>query len=291
MTAVACFILGMGMTITAAYIFLATTMAPALIQEGMNAMAVHLFILYWASLSNVTPPVGLAVVAAAGVAGARLMPAMLESVRFAAVKYALPFFFVYNPVLLWMGAWPAVVQATATATIGVFSLSYGFDHAFSENERKILALLHLFQGFVDVDALRIMGQPEADWCLDAVRGLTRERSVPLLDRAAEIGLLTAHGNGYYSIHPALPWYFRDLFERDRVPAGDDGPGCFDALRPAARGFVRLDRAASFSIVAHHGHDSTFLTAAFLNAPPASASPPLAPRSGPRTRPGTPRARA
>jgi tetratricopeptide (TPR) repeat protein len=94
------------------------------------------------------------------------------------------------------------------------SLSYGFGTAFTDEERKVLALLHLFQGFVDVDALRYMGNPEAEWCLAAVRGLTRERGIALLDQAAEIGLLHAHGGGYYGIHPALPWYFRTLFARD-----------------------------------------------------------------------------
>ncbi|MEA2883132.1 MAG: hypothetical protein QOH32_2388 [Bradyrhizobium sp.] len=93
------------------------------------------------------------------------------------------------------------------------SLSYGFAAAFTEDERKVLALLHLFQGFVDVDALRLMGNPDAEWGLDAVRGLTRERGIALLDRAAEIGLLSAYGSGYYGIHPALPWYFRALFEK------------------------------------------------------------------------------
>ncbi len=46
-----------------------------------------------------------------------------------------------------------------------------------------------------------------------MRGLTREQGVDLLDRAAEIGLLISHGGGYYGVHPALPWYFRDLFAR------------------------------------------------------------------------------
>jgi tetratricopeptide (TPR) repeat protein len=93
------------------------------------------------------------------------------------------------------------------------SLAYGFEQAFREEERKKLALLHLFQGFVDVDALRTMGVPEASWCLPEVRGLTREEGIALLDRAAEIGLLAAHGGGYYGIHPALPWFFKSLFER------------------------------------------------------------------------------
>ena len=86
------------------------------------------------------------------------------------------------------------------------SLNYGFEHAFSEAERRQLALLHLFQGFVDVDALRMM-------C-----SLEREAGIRLLDRAAEVGLLTAHGGGYYSIHPALPWFFRKLFEEHYADA-------------------------------------------------------------------------
>jgi tetratricopeptide (TPR) repeat protein len=86
------------------------------------------------------------------------------------------------------------------------SLNYGFEHAFNEDERKQLALLHLFQGFVDVDALRLMA------------GFPREAGIRLLDRGAEVGLLTAHGGGYFSIHPALPWFFRGLFEQNETEA-------------------------------------------------------------------------
>ena len=114
------------------------------------------------------------------------------------------------------------------------SLSYGFEHAFSEEERKQLALLHLFRGFVDVDVLRVMGGPEFDWCLPEVRGLTREAGIILLDRAAEIGLLTAHGGGYYTIHPALPWFFKSLFDQYYSPAAGDG----EEVR-AARAFVEV----------------------------------------------------
>ena len=98
-----------------------------------------------------------------------------------------------------------------TKSLGA-SLSYGFASAFSEDERKQLALLHLFQGFVDVDTIRSMGNPNADWAVDEVRGLTREQAIGLLAKAAETGLLISHGAGYYGVHPALPWYFRNLFE-------------------------------------------------------------------------------
>ncbi len=115
-----------------------------------------------------------------------------------------------------------------TRSLGA-SLSYGFENAFSEKERKILALLHLFQGFVDVDALKLMGDEEDDWHLVEVRGLTRETGISLLDRAAEIGLLTAHGGGYYSIHPALPWFFKSEFDTF-YPERSDSDSKSSALR-------------------------------------------------------------
>jgi hypothetical protein len=99
------------------------------------------------------------------------------------------------------------------------SLSYGFEQAFSEEERKILALLHFFQGFVDTDVLRWMGQ--GDWALPELADPQLETLNKILDKAADIGLLTSHGGGYYTIHPALPWFFRALFEQyypDDFPA-------------------------------------------------------------------------
>lgn len=112
------------------------------------------------------------------------------------------------------------------------SLSYGFENTFSDAERRQLALLYYFQGFVNVDVLRLMGDPVAPWCLREVRGLTREDGIRLLDRAADIGLLTAQGAGYYSIHPALPWFFKFLFVQ-HYPVG---------LEPLESAELRASRA-------------------------------------------------
>ncbi len=115
-----------------------------------------------------------------------------------------------------------------TRSLGA-SLGYGFTHAFSEPERAQLALLHLFQGFVDVDALRLMGHREAvGKPVPAVRGLSRERGIALLDRAVEVGLLTGHGGGFYTIHPALPWYFTELFTK--LYGSADSPAVHKATR-------------------------------------------------------------
>jgi TRAP transporter 4TM/12TM fusion protein len=125
MTAIACFVLGTGLTITAAYIFLAVMVAPALIQEGLHPLAVHLFILYWAVLSEITPPVALSVVTAASLAGAPVMRSMMAAMRFGAVKYALPFFFVYNPALVLQDSSPLrTAELLAAAVVGLGLVAY-----------------------------------------------------------------------------------------------------------------------------------------------------------------------
>ena len=101
------------------------------------------------------------------------------------------------------------------------SLAYGFTHAFNDTERTQLAILHLFRDTIDADALRLMGDPEVAE-VDAVPELavlTRDTAIALLDRGADIGLLTALGSGYYQIHPALPWYFTSLYTSTYTATG------------------------------------------------------------------------
>ncbi len=69
------------------------------------------------------------------------------------------------------------------------SLGYGFEHAFEEEERRWLALLHLFQSFVDATALSWMGYPKNPRCLKGMCRLSPDNVVALLDRAAQLGLL------------------------------------------------------------------------------------------------------
>jgi hypothetical protein len=129
------------------------------------------------------------------------------------------------------------------------SLSYGFEHAFSKDERRQLALLHFFQGFVNVQVLRVMGDAQNDWALPELHGLTDELGISLLDRAAEVGLLTAHGGGYYTIHPALPWYFKSLFEQYYAPtpgpSPDFGGGVGEGALPATGAFVEAMGALGY----------------------------------------------
>lgn len=122
MGAFTCFILGMGMTVTAAYIFLAIILAPALIAAGLEPLGVHMFLLYWGMLSFITPPVALAAFAGASVAKADPMATGFEAMRLGTIIYFIPFFFVYNPALLLQGPWSEIVVVLASATIGIVLL-------------------------------------------------------------------------------------------------------------------------------------------------------------------------
>ncbi|MEE4347784.1 MAG: TRAP transporter fused permease subunit, partial [Paracoccaceae bacterium] len=100
MGAVTAFIFGMGMTVTACYIFLAVVLAPALEAGGLNQLAVHLFILYWGMVSFITPPVALGAFAASTMAGSNPIATGFEAMRLGGVIYIMPFFFVLNPALV-----------------------------------------------------------------------------------------------------------------------------------------------------------------------------------------------
>ncbi|MFT7389790.1 MAG: TRAP transporter 4TM/12TM fusion protein [Paracoccaceae bacterium] len=123
MGALTAFIFGMGMTVTACYIFLAVVLAPALTQAGLNELAVHLFILYWGMVSYITPPVALGAFAAATLAGAAPMKSGFEAMKLGGVIYIAPFFFVLNPALIGVGPAWEVATSVVTALIGVWFIS------------------------------------------------------------------------------------------------------------------------------------------------------------------------
>ncbi|HEX2216205.1 MAG TPA: TRAP transporter fused permease subunit, partial [Xanthobacteraceae bacterium] len=122
MCAITSLILGLGLTTTACYIFLAVLIAPALEKVGLNKMAVHMFIFYWGMLSSITPPVAIASFAAAGIAGSPPMKTGWESMRVGSIIYFIPFFFVLNPVLVLQGANPYLAAIGLMVLIGVGTL-------------------------------------------------------------------------------------------------------------------------------------------------------------------------
>jgi TRAP transporter 4TM/12TM fusion protein len=142
LTALAGIILGMGMPTTPAYIVMVALLVPAVIKIGITGCpepitpeckaavtpAAHMFAFYFAILSAITPPVALAVFAAASLAKANMWQTGFAAVRAAAPAYIVPFMFVYEPLLLlivndWSKEWLFVVWSVITASIGVICLA------------------------------------------------------------------------------------------------------------------------------------------------------------------------
>ncbi|MBL8347052.1 MAG: TRAP transporter fused permease subunit [Rubrivivax sp.] len=126
LTAMAGIVLGMGMPTTPAYIVMVSLLVPALIKLGAATPAAHMFAFYFAILSAITPPVALAVFAAAGLAKANMWATGFAAMRAGAPAYIVPFMFIYEPALLTIGGdWLAIGHATATAIAGVVLLAAG----------------------------------------------------------------------------------------------------------------------------------------------------------------------
>ena len=125
MGALTSFVLGIGMTVTAAYIFLAIVLAPALIQGGLEPLSVHLFILYCGMLSFITPPVALGAFAAASIAGSNPMATGFKAMQFGVATYCIPFFFVLQPALILNAEPIVIVQAVFETLVGVWLIASG----------------------------------------------------------------------------------------------------------------------------------------------------------------------
>jgi TRAP transporter 4TM/12TM fusion protein len=150
-TMLAGIVLGMGMPTTPAYIMQAALLIPAIIKLGVAPLAAHMFAFYFACLSAVTPPVALAVYAAASIGGASLWGAGLQAVKFAAAGFIVPFFFVYSPALLFQGTWTEILQVAVTATIGVVALAAGLEGQLLRPARWHERVLFIAAAFLLID--------------------------------------------------------------------------------------------------------------------------------------------
>lgn len=116
-------VMGMGMPTTAAYIMGAILAIPALDKLGIPALSSHFFVLYFAALSMVTPPVALAAFVAGGIAKADVWKTGWVAFRYSLAGFLVAFAFVFSPALLLQGSWQAIVPAVGTAVIGCYALA------------------------------------------------------------------------------------------------------------------------------------------------------------------------
>ena len=162
LTAVAGIVLGMGMPTTPSYIVMVSLLVPAIIKLGAIPPAAHMFAFYFAILSAITPPVALAVFAAAGLAKSDLWATGWQAVRIAAATYIVPFMFVFEPSLMLIGDWFESLTSSASAVVGVMCLAAGLQgYLFREArwwERAVLvaaALLLIKPGYIS-DAIGLV---------------------------------------------------------------------------------------------------------------------------------------
>lgn len=186
LTMLTCLILGMGLPTAAAYILVATLVAPALVDLGVGLLAAHLFVLYSAMLSSITPPVALAAYAAASISQGNPLKIAVLACQFGMGAFAVPYFFVYDPALLGIDVtWIQVVVSFLTAIAGGVAASIAMMGYFA-SRLNILERL----GFV-VAAVMFMS---SDWHFDLIALLisltlilwNRRRAAAIKDNNPEI---------------------------------------------------------------------------------------------------------
>ncbi len=151
LTMIAGIVLGMGMPTTPAYIIMTALLVPAIIKLGVIPPAAHMFALYFAVLSAITPPVALAVFAAAGIAKADLWKSGWAAVKIGAAGFIVPYMLIYEPALLMMGSWLHIAGAFVTASCGILLFAAGLHGYFITAANLWQRALLIVGGFLLID--------------------------------------------------------------------------------------------------------------------------------------------
>jgi TRAP transporter 4TM/12TM fusion protein len=131
LTMIVAIILGLGLPTSACYVITASICAPILIKVGLSPFLAHFFVFYYSCLSTVTPPIALAAYVAAGIANANADKVGWMAFRLALAGFIVPFFFIYSPAMVLMGAdggmltapWMSVLLAVVSGLIGTYFLA------------------------------------------------------------------------------------------------------------------------------------------------------------------------
>lgn len=116
-------VLGTGIPTTPAYIIAVTVGASALGRFDVALLSAHLFVFYYAVLSDLTPPDAITAFAAANLAGSEMMTTGIEAFKLGIAGFLVPFAFVFQPALLLQGTLPEILMATGLTALGVACLS------------------------------------------------------------------------------------------------------------------------------------------------------------------------
>lgn len=146
-TAVACLIMGMGISGVVVYIFGGIMLAPALVEAGIPILVAHFFIFYWAQLQAITPPVCMTSYAAASIARAKPVRTAITACSVGIMGFVGAFLVVWHPELLLVGSPMLALTTFLLMSIGLFALVFAFggyiNRQLSLWERILFAILAL----------------------------------------------------------------------------------------------------------------------------------------------------
>jgi len=116
-------VLGTGIPTTPAYIIAVTVGASALGKFDVALLSAHLFVFYYAVLSDLTPPDAITAFAAANLAGSEMMSTGIEAFKLGIAGFLVPFAFVFQPALLLQGTFFEILKGTGLTALGVACLA------------------------------------------------------------------------------------------------------------------------------------------------------------------------
>jgi len=160
-TSLIVWIVGLAVPVTASYIICAVIAAPALIQLGVPDFAAHMFIFYYAVLSEVSPPTALSPFAAAAITGGDPYKTTLQSWKYTMPAFLVPFVFVLDPAgqgILLKGSLENIIVSSVTAMIGIAALAGGVQGWLFKRTILVERVLLIIAGL-----LLVYPKPLLDW--------------------------------------------------------------------------------------------------------------------------------
>jgi len=139
--AIVVILLGMGMPVPSVYILAAVLIAPAITKLGVPVLAAHMFLLYFASLSAMTPPVAVAAFAAAPIAEGNPLLIGVAAVKLAVAAFVMPFAFAYSDEILLRGEAIPIVLHVGAAMIAVVLISVAVEGFLRSRVNAMLRIL------------------------------------------------------------------------------------------------------------------------------------------------------
>ena len=121
---IASLVLGLGVPTTAKYVIMATVTAPILVRMGVPVLVAHMFVFYFGTDADITPPAGLASYAAAAISRGSPLITSVIAMRLAAAAYIIPYIFVFKPQMLFIGATPGMIALiVVTGLVGIVGVA------------------------------------------------------------------------------------------------------------------------------------------------------------------------